>query len=358
MEWHKHPIANKTNLLFVFAILAIWIIAAPGIQFQKVNTIEENFPGASDAWTLKGNSENTLITGNSISITPTNNESSHVYKTYDLSGDDTQANYLKVRANYSGIARLNSTPTINNTGKPTIVYLWFENADQKRLSIQILSRVLDTDKQKDIHAVIAIPETAINVNVGLLFRDFTKGVALERLSIVNIKHTEYYRWAVLFFALLALYLAVKLMRWIWSTGRAVHATLILIIAVVVLLAFILPGRTWMAPVNQWLGALIGSNSSAVVFNFPKYQNYGHFIGFLLFTPIVLSFANASRFGTADVLFKLTLFSVLTEVLQRHTTTRTSNLEDVFINFSGILLGALFWYWLSVVRKRDMTNELA
>jgi len=358
MDWQIPIIFNKTNLLFVFAIFVIWVAAVPSIQFETVDIVEEKFPGAVSEWTIKGGSDNTVIGNNSVSIKPTNSERGRVYKTYPVVTEGRRTHYLNVKASYRGIAQSNEVSAKDQIGKPTVVYLWFEDANKKRVSIKILAKVVETDNWNKINAVIAIPNSAINVNVGLLFRDFTKGVELGQLNIVRLQHADLYLWAIIFFALVLVYLFSRLVSWIWSTARAFHATVVLIVAIVVLLAFILPGRTWVIPINQLLEALIGDNPNRVAYSVAKYQNYAHFIGFLLFTPIVLSFANASRYGIADVLYKLVLFAVFTEVLQRHTTVRTSNVEDVVINLSGILLGTIVWFWFSVVRKRDMSNELA
>lgn len=345
----------KKNLPLFFFVFLVWLVAEPSVMFSTTGVIDTEFPGDVGSWSVSGNAGNATFDSDKISAFPYQSERTQIYKSYPLVKKEGSKRYFRISGKYSGIAGVVKRPKteVAKKKRKSIIYAWFENETREKVLVRILVVSQDVGVERSFSATILEPQGAINLNVGMLLRQYTSGLSFKDLEIVQLQHTSAYLLSRVLFWVVVFLMAVKICIRVYRNNMVASALKILSILTLLLLGILLPGDTLFSIVNSVLAILPFADMNRSELDVPTLQNIGHFLGFAVLSFLVLYVSFASGLDAVDVMIKLIIFAVLAEVLQRHVVFRSSNIGDVLLNVGGLLVGALVWYLIRLVRRDGM-----
>ena len=150
-------------------------------------------------------------------------------------------------------------------------------------------------------------------------------------------------------ALALLFFLVKRVGW---KARVVLTLLIGSLLTGILLQQSLLGNIILT-INQFLMLWLPKNIAAEAFFI---QKAGHFIAFAALGLLALTQQKRLRLSAFDLVFFFLILAFATEAMQRHIPKRSSSIEDMLIDISGVLAGCLiFWVFKALLSLRRLAK---
>lgn len=307
-------------------------------------TADSQFPGELPDWTVVGPQDNFFIENDAAVILADELQVTSASRQYEFPDKIENATFVQVSGVVDSTVRSGSPDT--TSVEPTIFLLWFESADKPRFWVEWVTALPQTTPAETVSKTVRIPESATSVHVGLLLREYSSVHSLRELSIELKEYSKSYLLAISLLMLIALlvvfFVFSKAKRLIGGVSLLKMGAAFLLILVGILLSGNSLER-FLVPIYQLLRLPIDIHGHP---EFGNLFNYGHFFAFCVFTYLVMGFAREAQANISLTLLNLATFVFITEGLQRHRVDRLVEINDIILDFLGIILGIVAWCLLS------------
>ncbi len=353
----------RTNALLIGYLILLWWSASYSVQFSVVKVLEDSFPGDRKYWIDNGVSENIEVQSQSVSIVPTVKKRAQLAKQYMLEAANTNNRYISVRSRVIS-KLLNESPLENDeelNSEESLLFSWFVDENEKRVGVVLLEDLKESDQEIQTSRVFAVSESAIFVNVGFLLRKFQATHTLVALEVSQIERTKIYYMTLTALVVIPFiffcFTYTRILKKI--SALPVSFVVVILVAMVLVVGVLLPGNILREVLGEFRGVLPALQNILQGYQASTIQGLLHVVGFTVLTLVVLSMCTFIRYNKKDAIFKVLLFAIFTEVIQRHSVERMPSLFDVFIDSVGVLLGILVWCSVNLVLSRwRQRSELA
>lgn len=345
----------QNNLLYGLIIVFAYIVASPEIQFAKTETISGKLVTQADAWSVTGNVDNAIIQRDRIGVFPFHPQRTHLFQTTRLNSAHTHQQLINIRSQIVSISPVSSTvhPNVNlNDTHKTIFYLWFENSENERILIWIIEELDSSLDRFNLAGTITVPKEAETMHVGLLLRQFDRGYSITNLEIDQLERKPIYWIGVSVLVVVALLVLARLFLVVVERNLGFIAVYTGLASGLIALGVLLPVN--ILKYVSLMPSLFGFEWTVTEEQFSELQNVGHIVGFVVISLFCLIVVQKGRFDLKDSIFKLCLFAVGMEILQRHSLMREPNFEDVVLNVFGVFIGIALW----MLFIREKNNEFS
>ena len=354
-------IFTRFNILAVIYLAVIWLSASQSFQYKTSVALESNFPGDAQSWSVRGDIDNTLISPEKIGIIPNSNQRTFLSKTYVVDRENIEKSYLSVKADI--VSRIMPSVRVSETEpgpwQPSLFYVWFGDSEGKRLEMRHVSILEPVNRTVHASSIFHVPKDAHTVTVEMFLRKFQSQHEIMTLDVRQIEETVAYKallGVLVLLPVIALFMYWHKFRYSMSV---IPISSVTVVALVLVVGVLMPGK----PLTMLLTAVntIAPQINRVVQHFSavSVQDALHFLGFLLLALVTLVINEKMRYQKLNILSKLILFAVFTEVIQRHSIERSPSMVDIVLDLCGLVLGVLIWFSCNLAISRwRQRSELA
>lgn len=344
---------TRFNVLAVLYLAVLWLSASQIFQFQTTMTLEDNFPGDVGSWSVRGDANNALIGPKKIEIVPRSKQRTFLGKTYVLNRQNIEKSYLSIEADLA--SRI--LPSVSGEyheisgNQSSLLYVWFGDSDGERLKMQIVSRLMPYNRTLHPQGIIHVPTAAHTVTVELLLRQYQSQHELVNLDVRQVERSMLYKvilGVMVLIPIAALWLSCRNIQY---RVPFIPVLLIAAVAVTLVIGVLMPGE-------QLLILITTINTIAPQFKLfvqqhstVSAQDVLHFLGFVLLALVTLTIYEKMRYPKSNIVIKLVLFAVFTEVIQRHSIERSPSMVDIVLDISGLAMGVLIWFSCNLALSR-------
>ena len=352
---------TRFNALAIVYMVLVWFSASLFFQFKTSVMLEDDFPGDVASWWVRGDANNALISPDKIEIVPHSNTRTFLGKTYAIDRENIEKSYLLVNADIaSKIAQSGDIKDSEISKKrPSLLYIWFGDKNGERLNLRFVSQLMPANQTIHASRIFHVPITAHTVNVELLLRKYQSQHELVSLDVRQIERTRAYKivlGGLILVPLVALSLRYRKIR---HQLPFFPIALIAAVALVLVIGVMMPGKPLATLISSFNAFVPQIKFVVQQYSAISIKDALHFLGFVFLTVVTLTINEKMQYRKSNILAKIGLFVVFTEVIQRHSIERSPSLFDIVIDMSGVVVGVLIWFSYTLVLSRwRQRSELA
>ncbi len=252
--------------------------------------------------------------------------------------DDTKPKFIQYKAVLRTIES-NPLPTDKNLNK-TLMHLSFKGNGKVIRHASVTRAPLDTTSLI-VHDLIQIPAHADLLR--LTFHSRIQGRwLLDNIELNAASLSKTYLFVRTLLVVLWMALAILLMLKILAKIKLVYMAIVSLAMLLILFATA-ASRPLLAAVLIPLGTWVSEKVGVVrIPDIEAFLRHSHIAMFVPITLLLLIFAKKLGLSAVQIIFYCVLLAVASEVIQRHSITRSPQLDDLLQDFIGIGIAVLIY----------------